>query len=696
MSSKSIRLKWKSITGWHIIIPLLLIQIITSKALIDPVVTIRFTVFAVYMLLFSIALLFKKNEFNPYYKRLNNPIIYSYLVYCIISALSLTYTTNFSDGVFEILKTLLSFGLLILLLISIGDLKNFLEKVLKTVVILAVIIVGISFYQLFELWQSSGLTHKNLYYVKAVFAHKNILSEVLFLLFPFCIASIFYLKKLYKILSFVVSVFLLFFITILLTRAVWLALATALVSGVVFFLLFILPRQKLNLKNKFAIALGFILVIGIVSASVLMYSKTDSLDTFQKQTEKIINFNYGSTKDRIVLWKKTGEIIKENPIIGKGPASWKIEILKQGNTELRSEDLITFYQRPHNDFLWIWSESGLFALVAYLLIFIFAVFRSIKIARTTDIKNSILMMLMFMLLIGYIVFSAFSFPKERIEHNIFVTICLFIIIASNRSESVKSVRTGHKTKLIFVAIIVVSTFASIIGISRMFAENNLLKAFKARNNADWAEVVKYTSKAEGVFYKIDPFSTPISWYSGGAYFNMGYIDKAVKEYEKAAILNPYHIYVLNDLASNYSQLGKNQEAIDLYKQALKIAPHYQDALFNLAAVYYNVDSIDRAYATLIKIDSSVNSVRFHEFKEVITDKIAVALQNEVNESVVSMQIQNIRNSKLWMHSVFENSRQSNVSFRNRLLEEALYSLCDIDSVISIDEVNILKEKYLEQ
>lgn len=694
MLSKFTEFKWKSIAGWHIIIPLLLIQLVTSKALIDPVVTIRFTVFAGYLLVFSLALLISKKMPLTFNKSLNNPVIYSYLAYCLFAAISLIYTPNFADGIFEVLKSFLAFALLILLLISITDYSNFLKKVLKTIVVLALIIVGISLYQLFKLSQSSGISHENLYAVKAVFAHKNILSEVLLLMLPFTIASVIYLRKLFRIFGSLASVLLLFFITILLTRAVWLAFAAAMLSGTVFFILFVLPKHKLNLRNKLAFAAGFIFVIVVVATSILMYSKTDTLDTFQKQTEKIVNFNYGSTKDRIILWKKTGEIIKENPIKGKGLASWKIQILKQGNTELRSEDLITFYQRPHNDFLWIWSESGIIALFAYLLIFVFAIFKAIKITRNSDFKNSILMMLMFMLLIGYLVFSFFSFPKERIEHGVFLSVCLFLILGNNVKNDEKFIKSSFKYRTILFVVFIVSLFALIVGISRMRSENNLLKAFEARNRSDWTEVVKYNAKAEVVFYKIDPFSTPISWYSGGAYFNMGYIEKAIIEYEKAANLNPYHVYVLNDLASCYNAQGETLKAISLYENAIKIAPNYQDAIFNLTAVYFNNNNLSDAYSYFTMIDSTKSNKKYQQFANVICDKIAEGLAQSIDEVILTNKIQDIRNSDEWIYKVLTNSLVSNTDFKERLIEEALYSLCEIDSIISKNDSEILKEKYI--
>ena len=83
-----------------------------------------------------------------------------------------------------------------------------------------------------------------------------------------------------------------------------------------------------------------------------------------------MTFDQGSTKDRLELWTRTIQLIKEKPLFGHGLSDWKIEMLKYGNKGLVSEDNNTFYQRPHNDFLWIMSETGIIGILLYVAVFI--------------------------------------------------------------------------------------------------------------------------------------------------------------------------------------------------------------------------------------------------------------------------------------------------------------------------------------
>jgi O-antigen ligase len=686
----------KKMLNWHIVAPLFIIPLLFSRKLIDPSLSIRYTAFAVYLLLYFIIIITQKKSKCLSISKIKTPLVYSYAIYVTVSFLSLSYAINLSDGIFECFKLFLPFVFLILLLIGVEDVVQFKIRVLKIIPIFGFVIISIGFIQLLKLVLHDQISHQNMYSVSSVFAHKNIFAEVLFLILPFCFGALLYLKGFFKFFAIPVILLDLFLITVLLTRAVWVALFFALLASIVFILLFVLRGKKVSKIVKRGIWIGLFTVALVIAVSMFFYSRTDGVETLKKQTEKIVNFNYGSTKDRIVLWKKTGEIIKEAPLQGIGIAGWKIEILKFGNKDLRSEDLVTFYQRPHNDFLWIWSESGVFALIGYLLIFVFAIIKLISIAKKNNLNDALFAGFMFMLVVGFTIFSLFSFPKERVEHGIFISLAFFFILADGNNTSSEVKKTTLSLKILLAILFVFLVLAPWVGVERMKSENNVRKMFDARSKMYWNDVIEYSSNAESCFYSMDAFSTPIAWYKGAAYYNLGKTEQGTIEYERARQINPYHIYVLNDLASCYFAQDKTSEAINLYLQALNIAPHYQDALFNLTAVYYNVDSLDRAYATFVKIDSSNNQNRYLDFKSVITSKMIDNLLFEVQENILYNQILAIKNNESWQNKVFVNSLESNVDFRTRLLEESIYSLSELDGLISKEEAILLSEKYRKE
>jgi len=75
---------------------------------------------------------------------------------------------------------------------------------------------------------------------------------------------------------------------------------------------------------------------------------------------------------RIELWKSTLNLIKSSPkvfFIGTGPETFPYEFQKFRNTKLNySSEWDYVFNKPHNYYLELWSESGIAALVIYLIL----------------------------------------------------------------------------------------------------------------------------------------------------------------------------------------------------------------------------------------------------------------------------------------------------------------------------------------
>ena len=75
---------------------------------------------------------------------------------------------------------------------------------------------------------------------------------------------------------------------------------------------------------------------------------------------------------------------------------------------------------------------------------------------------------------------------------------------------------------------------------------------------------------------------------------------AIREYQSCIVAEPARIEARSNLGAAFSRLGRYQEAIDQYREALKtappeVAPHLR---FNLALAYYKSDQIPQATAEL--------------------------------------------------------------------------------------------------
>ncbi|MEM6635654.1 MAG: tetratricopeptide repeat protein [Pseudomonadota bacterium] len=61
-----------------------------------------------------------------------------------------------------------------------------------------------------------------------------------------------------------------------------------------------------------------------------------------------------------------------------------------------------------------------------------------------------------------------------------------------------------------------------------------------------------------------------------AYFNAGLLGPSMEDIERALILNPRHFGAMSGMATILAELGYEQEALEMYRNALAIHPHSPD------------------------------------------------------------------------------------------------------------------------
>ena len=107
-------------------------------------------------------------------------------------------------------------------------------------------------------------------------------------------------------------------------------------------------------------------------------------------------------------------------------------VLNYGHQGLETENNLTFHQRPHNDFIWILSEQGIVGLLMYLILVLIILSSLTKlILKTNDKSQKLFYFFALYAYVGYLIFSCFSFPKERIEHQIILVFIFAITMIGN-------------------------------------------------------------------------------------------------------------------------------------------------------------------------------------------------------------------------------------------------------------------------
>jgi len=148
------------------------------------------------------------------------------------------------------------------------------------------------------------------------------------------------------------------------------------------------------------------------------------------------------------------------------------------------------------------------------------------------------------------------------------------------------------------------------------------KALEARNNKNWENVISEIDHGYSLYAALDPTSAPLKWYRGEANFMLKNIPQALEDYKKAHNAHPYHIHVLNNLATCYELDGNHEEAINFYKQAIKIFPQFEDALINLGAAYYNSGRHSEAYETLLRCNPNTKNPKLEQYLTIVKQKLS--------------------------------------------------------------------------
>ena len=260
----------------------------------------------------------------------------------------------------------------------------------------------------------------------------------------------------------------------------------------------------------------------------------------------------------------------------------------------------TFIQRPHNDPIWILCENGLFGFLTFYTFYGYIIYNLIKSYFHNMYTNTrVDIILMLFVLIGYLVLSLFTFPKERIFHQVLLSLFLayssYLTIGQGKFNQTLKVPRKTFGILIIIFTLVVS---SVFGSYRVRGEYFTKMALYHRGNQNWNQVITEINKAYTPFYTLDQTAIPLKFYSGIASYSLGNYSIAIDDLKIAKENSPYNVHVLNNLGSSYFNSGQYPQAIKSYRELLTYYPWFSEAIANLTVAYINSGQIEEAVKLL--------------------------------------------------------------------------------------------------
>ncbi len=369
------------------------------------------------------------------------------------------------------------------------------------------------------------------------------------------------------------------------------------------------------LNLRFLYVALVVLILGSIGSFVFYkYSILNAANFDQNSAEK--NWRdltqTDSQAERLLLWEKTLEMIKENPVLGVGFQNWKYQIPKYSLEGLRSEKNEVNVQRPHNDYLWIAAESGIITLLLYLLFMSYLIYVGIK-------TKNILVLVIFAFLID----SVFSFPKERIVHTLILATSIGIIlvddkkifgrkpvvekntkeeisnlevieekiITTKKSKNKKNIQNKKivqknipKPQIILPTFKTIPTYLAYISLLVLgicfyvaFVQNRdkskTIELLINNQSKNFNAVLPLADKINDYFVPSDYFINSVYMHKGYAHLNLNNPKEAKENYLKGLQQMPYSIALLKQMAVLYQSEKKYDSAILYYEKMQKIIPH---------------------------------------------------------------------------------------------------------------------------
>jgi O-antigen ligase len=493
-----------------------------------------------------------------------------------------------------------------------------------------IIILISALYQVLK-YGLEGHFFKNLYRIQGLGGHKNMLTMLLFTGSAFFAFSARHDSSGIQRKIFLLAALLAVVCTIILrTRSIWIALV---VSGSIVILLYWLRSKK---KSK---RIPSFLLISFISMPLLLGALY-----FLNVNEAADATNLSHRK---AFWNKSIQMWSENPA-GVGAGMWKIHLPAQGLEGVNHavEQGKTQLLRPHNDYLWVLTESGTVGAIGFWGFILLTLFFAVKgLSSKKDQKAFDFHLAMIFAFTGYLVFSFFDFPMERPEHFL-----IFFFISGYFLRESPGISLNTKgVNVIAGIILVILLFSAYVGRHRLSGDAQLNEVIAAHGSRNANKMVNAVDNCMNDYYNMDRVANSLYYYRGLGYFAQKQLVKAYNDFELGLELTPYNIPTLNQMGNwhkmcndNLSEKERNtlinsipalspndnllKLAESFYLRALDISPHYTEALLNMAELKLRENNFHEALSYI----NYVYSTDYENPKFLKAVKIAIGMWSQAS------------------------------------------------------------------
>ena len=562
---------------------------------------------------------------------LRSPLVLWFGAYAAISCLSLLVAINATAGFTDVFKTLATLLVLCLSCLLLPAVPDWPRQLTKVVLPAAFIQGGIGIQQMVTQHGLGLHGRRAMESVDGLMSNVNLYANFLNLLLPLCLCGAVILRGAWRAAAAVAAVMLAAMVVLLQSRAAYVGLAGGTAVAV---LAACGCSRQLGLSRGVRSAILAAFLAGVCGAVGFVATSGD--DNPIAGRVRSIFAGAAAPADtpvavpgeggRLMIWGITARMIKDHPLLGVGAGNFTIRLHEyHGDDDADFSRITDNWLQPHNDFLWVWAEKGVFGLIAFAAIF-WCALSSIRTILRGDpaADDAWLAVFALMGIVAYAITSCFDFPLERIDHQVYLAVYLAAVTVlrhaalrhaavAGSARPVEAHAPGPFHGKAWWPLAVVSAVLVVLGLGVAYSvaairqERFMLLARQALHEQDWESAVGHARTAATPWKTLDPVATPVAFVEGMGHLRLGRIPAAIECLERARADNPNRMYTINNLGIIYASTGQFDKAIECFSLAAARYPDRVECFNNLAGCYIDTGRFAEAVALLDQIPQELRS-----------------------------------------------------------------------------------------
>ena len=539
--------------------------------------------------------------FRPFFKSV---FIYLYLFYLVWNILSYFYAINPVETLINLPRLGSTFFALFFSYFLIYNLPNKFFFVSRLFLVFLIAELAAYYNDFATIYPKEGL---RVIAIKGFAGNKNITAASIAFKLPFVLYLLHSLRR--PLSRFALAIVLfggVLAISLIEARA-------AILSTIIVFFLFLLFQVYLLVIKHYTLKQGVLnLVLTIMPYFVAMLFNITITNTANKgaitDTVGRIAFTKESSNGRFQYWGDALDYVLKNPIFASGLGNWKIASISEGKEHISG---YTVPYHAHNDFIHVFTETGIPGGIAYLAIFACLTVYLLLLLYRKYKGQGILELQYFFLLLPLIVYgldAGLNFPVARPLMQSSLAIFAGLILGlyldqKHREVTPQPIRVGlHKISLSFILLLLISGISvHIISFISLTKQGQLLYEF---NNAQYNMTRAQLDDISHDFPNLTETAMPIKSMKARYYYLQGSKEEAYQMLEQGAKDNPQIYFSENLKAQFLFQEGKIDSAYVYAKKAFEglpnNMPHY-DMYMKTLVIKRDLTAIDQTFEKMLSL-----------------------------------------------------------------------------------------------